>query len=253
MAEFPRVLPTAEPFFFPGNRTGCLLIHGFTGTPKEMRWLGEYLNQKSFSVIAPRIAGHATYLNDIERSRWQDWVSSVEDAFYLIRPQVDQLFVIGLSMGGILASICSSYLKFEGLVTISTPYEIPQKDWRLKFIKPLAYLMPRVKKGPGDWHNIDAAKDHVDYPSQPTKSIIELLSLFDELHLALPKLNLPSLHIHSSLDKDVPFSHLQQIYDNNGSKEKSTFEVNKSGHVVIREPDRFIVFERIFEFISVIL
>jgi len=37
------IIPTAEPFYFPGNKIGCLLVHGFTGTPKEMRWMGEYL------------------------------------------------------------------------------------------------------------------------------------------------------------------------------------------------------------------
>ena len=48
-----QIIKTAEPFFLPGNgknsRIGCLLIHGFTGTPKEMRWMGEYLNKKGFS------------------------------------------------------------------------------------------------------------------------------------------------------------------------------------------------------------
>src|SRR6266545_2885177 len=42
----PQIIPTAEPFLLPGNKTGCLLIHGFTGTPKEMRWMGEYLNRE---------------------------------------------------------------------------------------------------------------------------------------------------------------------------------------------------------------
>ena len=44
------IIPTAEPFFFPGNRIGCLLVHGFTGAPKEMRWMGEYLNQQGYTV-----------------------------------------------------------------------------------------------------------------------------------------------------------------------------------------------------------
>jgi len=44
------LIPTAEPFFYPGNETGCLLIHGFTGAPKEMRWLGEYLTGKGYNV-----------------------------------------------------------------------------------------------------------------------------------------------------------------------------------------------------------
>ena len=37
------ILEGGEPFFMPGNQIGCLLIHGFTGAPKEMRWLGDHL------------------------------------------------------------------------------------------------------------------------------------------------------------------------------------------------------------------
>jgi len=45
------IIPTAEPFFLPGNRVGCLLVHGFTGAPKEMRWMGEFLNQQGYTVL----------------------------------------------------------------------------------------------------------------------------------------------------------------------------------------------------------
>ncbi len=75
--------PTAEPFFFPGKgekaRIGCLVTHGFTGAPKEMRWMGEYLNRQGYTVCGIRLAGHATRLKDMVRSRWQDWLLSVED------------------------------------------------------------------------------------------------------------------------------------------------------------------------------
>ena len=52
------IIKTAEPFYFPGNSTGCLLIHGFTGTPKEMRPLGDFLADKGYSVLGIRLSGH---------------------------------------------------------------------------------------------------------------------------------------------------------------------------------------------------
>ncbi|HLA87386.1 MAG TPA: hypothetical protein VJL10_05165, partial [Anaerolineales bacterium] len=72
-----QLIPTTEPFFFSGGRTGCLLIHGFTGTPKEMRWMGEYLNQQGLTCLGIRLAGHATHPEDMRRSRWTDWAASV--------------------------------------------------------------------------------------------------------------------------------------------------------------------------------
>jgi carboxylesterase len=100
------IIPTAEPFFFAGNRVGCLLIHGFSGTPKEMRWMGEYLGNLGYSVLGIRLAGHATQPEDMQRMHWQDWLASVEDGYWLLQGSVDQVFLIGLSMGGILSPVC---------------------------------------------------------------------------------------------------------------------------------------------------
>ncbi|GEM_PF-110989 len=108
------IIPTAEPFFFIGKgaraRTGCLVIHGFTGAPKEMRWLGEYLNQQGYTVCGIRLAGHATRPEDMIRSRHTDWLLSVEDGWNLLRSCTDQVFLLGLSMGGILSLVTASRL-----------------------------------------------------------------------------------------------------------------------------------------------
>ena len=49
------IIKNAEPFYFPGNSTGCLLIHGFTGAPMEMRPLGDFLAEKGYSVLGIRL------------------------------------------------------------------------------------------------------------------------------------------------------------------------------------------------------
>ena len=78
-------MQTAEPFFISGGKTGCLLIHGFTGTPKEMRMLGDFLAAEGYTVLAPRLFGHATAPADMARARWADWVASVEDGMNLLK------------------------------------------------------------------------------------------------------------------------------------------------------------------------
>ena len=55
----------AEPFFYPGNETGCLLIHGFTASPQEMRGLGVHLAEQGYSVLGIRLFGHGTQENDM--------------------------------------------------------------------------------------------------------------------------------------------------------------------------------------------
>ena len=119
------IIPSAEPFFFPGGSTGVLLVHGFTGAPKEMRWMGEYLAQKGFSVLGVRLAGHATQPEDILRVHWQDWLTSVEDGYHLLKGVASNIVIGGLSLGGVLSLIFASRFEVAGVIAMSTIFELP--------------------------------------------------------------------------------------------------------------------------------
>ena len=51
----PDIIPGAEPFFYRGGPIGALLIHGFTGAPKEMRLLAEALAAEGLTVLGVRL------------------------------------------------------------------------------------------------------------------------------------------------------------------------------------------------------
>jgi carboxylesterase len=243
------IIPTAEPFFFPGNKTGCLLVHGFTGSPKEMHWMGEYLANEGYTVLGIRLAGHATQPEDMMRMHWQDWLASVEDGYCLLKNQVDRIFLVGLSMGGILSLVFASRFPVAGVVTMSTPFALPS-DPRLPFVKIFSLFLPKMKKGPSDRHDLEAAKSHVEYPYIPTKAIIQLRDLLFEMRISLPKVSVPVLLIHSKQDKSVAPHNVEKIYSAVSSRDKQIFYVENSGHDIPREPDRNLVFKNTSEFIK---
>jgi len=250
-----QIIPTAEPFFFLGDRSkpACLLIHGFTGTPKEMRWMGEYLHEKGFTCLGVRLAGHATDPEDMIRSHWTDWIASVEDGYSLLRSFNDNIFLIGLSMGAVLSLLMSTRLKVRGVVAISTPYKLPD-DPRLRHIewisKIVAY-MPKSNEEPGaGWFDKEVWKDHVSYPQNPVRSIGELNKLLGEMRAALPKVNVPVLLIHSRDDKYVLPQNMEMTYaDLLTASDKTKLYVTGSGHVVTRDAARHQVFESALEFL----
>src|SRR4030065_1000366 len=205
------IIPTAEPFLFPGNRIGCLLVHGFTGAPKEMRWMGEYLGNLGYTVLGVRIAGHATQPEDMLRMQWKDWIASVEDGYHLLKGMVDDVFVIGLSMGGILSLQFSAHNPVCGVVTLSTPYAMPN-DPRLPFLRLLSIFMRWVKQGDSDWHNPEAAKDHICYPYFPTRAVLQLRDLLKEMRTDLPHVSVPVLIIHSKQDTGVSPHNAEKIF-----------------------------------------
>lgn len=244
------IIPTAEPFFFSGNKTGCLLIHGFTGTPKEMRWMGEYLAEQGFSVLGVRLAGHATDPEDMIRSRYADWMHSVEDGYHLLRGIADRVYLVGLSMGGVLSLLMATRLDVAGVVAMSVPYEIP--DLRLKYAKLLSKIIKYVPKddenGEG-WVDKDAWRIHVAYPQNPVRSAGELAEMMAEMRAALPDVNVPTLLVHSRNDKGLPQDSMDRIYAALGTSDKEMMWVTESGHVIPREPAKAEVFPKVADFI----
>jgi len=253
-----QTIPTAEPFFFPGKgksaRTGCLVTHGFTGAPKEMHWLGEYLNGRGYTVCGIRLSGHATRPPDMIRSRYADWLLSVEDGYNLLRACTDRVFLLGLSMGAILSLVSAARLPVRGVVAMSTPYDLPVHLplplWGLRLLSHLVPYRPKSKVPGSGWFDQAAYKQHVAYPHNPVRSGVELKLLLDEMHAALPRVLVPVLLIHSRDDSYVPADSMPRIYAALGTADKQMLWVEGGGHVITEEPTRQAVFEAAADFVK---
>ncbi|MBT3713938.1 MAG: alpha/beta fold hydrolase [Anaerolineae bacterium] len=245
------ITPTTEPFFFPGNKIGCLLTHGFTGAPKEMRWMGEYLAEQGFSVLGVRLAGHATNPDEMIRTRYIDWIHSVEDGYHLLKGVADRVVLVGLSMGGALSLLMASKLDVAGVFAMSTPYRLT--DPRIKFAKifsPFVKYMPKSGNEPGSgWLDKESWEDHISYPKNPVRSAVEIAALLDEMRATLPKVKVPTLLVHSRNDSYVPPSSMENIYSALGTSDKEMMWVTESGHVIPREPAKAEVFPKAAEFV----
>jgi len=242
----------AEPFLIPGGETGCLLIHGYTGTPFEMRMLGDFLAQAGYTVLAPRLSGHATQPEDMTRGRWQDWQASVEDGLNLLKGCTKRQVVMGLSLGGVLALLTAARFPVSGVVSFSAPGVLPL-DPRIKWVPAIYPIYPMLHKGVPDWHNPDAAKDHKEYRNYPTRSLIELNKVVITMRAELDKVTAPVLFVQSHQDKVISPGCMDYLYEHVGSKNKSRMWVENSGHVVIREPEREKVFLEVKNFLHRIL
>lgn len=97
------VLPGAEPYTADGGPVGALLCHGFTGSPQSLRPWAEHLAAAGLAVELPRLPGHGTSWQEMNVTTWEDWYAALDRAFSALRTRCDQVFVMGLSMGGTLA------------------------------------------------------------------------------------------------------------------------------------------------------
>ena len=214
--------------------------------------MGEYLVSCGHTVLGVRLAGHATSQEDLLRIRWQDWMASVEDGWHLLEGTTENIFLVGLSMGGALCLLSAARLPASGVISMSTPYDLPD-DPRLPWIHFLHLLQPSIPKGPPDWRDPIAAEGHINYPSYPTKAIIQVRDLLAQMRSALPKLDLPVLLVHSRNDQTVDPSSMPAIYRALGSLNKSMLWVEDSNHVVTREPEKLKVFKAATDFIEQVM
>jgi carboxylesterase len=132
-------------FFFPGGRTGVLLIHGLGGTPTEMRFLGKRLARRGLTVLGVQLAGHCGSEADLIATGWANWYASVEAAHERLREHADHVFVAGLSMGALLAVELATRRPeaCAGIALYSTT--LHYDGWnisRFRFLLPLILALP---------------------------------------------------------------------------------------------------------------
>lgn len=222
-------------FRLRGGTRGCLLIHGFAGTPPELRGLGDHLNRHGYDVLAPLLAGHGLTPEAMALTRWKDWSDSARAALNELQKDGREVFVAGQSMGATLAlHLAATQPGIRGVVAVAAMGSNAfWKDWRLQVLPGLKYLVrwysPSGEPDLGD----PAALSHLhSYARRPTACLDSLLSLVRQLPGELPKIRVPVLLLHGRRDRTVPVENATFILERLGSADKRLIWFERSGHAV---------------------
>jgi carboxylesterase len=245
-------MPGAEPFFFGGGPVGALLIHGFTGTPKEMSLLGEALADEGHTVLGVRLPQHGTTPEDMAHAHWRDWYVAALDGYHLLRAQCVAIFVMGLSMGGAIALKMSAEYPVAGVVAMSTPGRpfLDRMGWRARLARPLSLLWPYVgKSAPTPSTEVTRPHPRVAYAVYPTRAVPHFRAMLREADAALPRVAVPALLVHSRGDRLIPAENMPYIYERLGSADKEMVWLEKSDHVITEDCERDLLFARVSAFV----
>jgi carboxylesterase len=238
----------AEEFTLGSGPTGAFLIHGFTGSPRSMRDLGEYLAQRGLSVRGVRLPGHGTSWEDLNLKNSDDWVQAVDAEFLEFAGGHEEVFVVGLSFGAALGIDLAVRRpdRVAGLVTLA-PFLLSKDP--LRFAAP---LVAKVLKGfPGVGNDIcEPGQDELCYDTLPVKAVPHVLRFVARVRGLLPSLQTPVLTMHSRNDHTAPSDASKLIMDKAGSGDKNVVWFERSYHVITMDYDRHEVFERTYNFIK---
>ena len=215
--------------------------------------MGEYLHGQGFTALGVRLAGHATRPADMIPTNYTHWVASVEDGYRLLSSLAEHIYLMGLSMGGVLALTTAASLPVQGVVAMSTPYKLLGNPWLLKSADIISNFMPYAPKGkepPGStWFDQAAWREHISYPQNPTRSGGQINDLLSEMRAALPQIQVPVLLIHSHNDRTVWSGSMPAIYEHLGTQAKEMLWIEGSGHVITRDAQRETVFRAAANFV----
>lgn len=207
---------------------GCLIIHGFTGTPQEVGDIDRHLKKKNWLVYCPELPGHNGTREGLKSVTYKHWVYKAEVALKELLERCEKVYVIGFSMGGMIASYLASQYPIDKLVLISSAaYYINPKQM---FQDVTGWFLEGIRgKLDNDEHYQFYREKIVRTPMSAT---IEFARMVRKLRPHLDQITVPTLVIQGEHDGLVPHKSAEYIYEHIQSKDKELYFFPKAKHYI---------------------
>ncbi|HYK53701.1 MAG TPA: alpha/beta fold hydrolase [Candidatus Eremiobacteraceae bacterium] len=234
-----------EPFVLGEGGAGILTFHGFTGSPYEVRALGELLHQSGFGVYGAPLAGHATDVAELEKTTAEDYLLAGERAFDEASRRFERVYIVGLSVGGTVGLHLAVHKPVAGIVTISTPvFLYPMMNATLPLIE---QWLPglRAPANFAAWQG-----NVVGYKSTTIGAVNVILDVLARVRKELEEVTAPLLVVHSARDLTVPVDSAREIYNRASSKDKRLELIGAGSHLMTIGPNLQLIDSFIVEFLK---
>lgn len=196
--------PQVEPGPFDlGPRDGrgaVLCLHGLTGTPWEVRSLGEALGRLGLRARGPVLPGHGHTPAALARVSFHDWLDATRDEVERLRRAHSRVAVAGLSMGGLLSLALAAEGRVDAVVAVATP---------VRFAPPLPQILPLAKRlrpflpksAGSDIRDPEARARHPGYRVMPLESVHQLVRLQRRVREGIARVRVPAFLAHGVHDR----------------------------------------------------
>jgi carboxylesterase len=243
-----------DPFDFVGDadgEVGVVCVHGFTGSPYEMRYLGDVLARAGCAVRGMLLPGHGTSVDDLERTGWRDWAREVDREIDAMAQRRRHVAVVGQSLGGLLALYLAAQRPgLAAVAALATPLWLGGLSGRVArwVTGPLAGRIRRLPKlGGSDVRDRRVRAENPGYASIPTRALGELLAFMPIVDAVLPELRLPLLVLHARHDHTAPVACAARIAERAHARRIRILP--RSYHLIAVDVERDIVAAEVTGFV----
>ncbi len=220
--------PEHLPFFHEGGTPAALLVHGFPGTPAEMRPLATLLQARGWTVQGLLLPGFGPDLNTLFTRRYTEWQSAVEAAIKTLRTGHGPVVLIGFSLGGALALSAAAAAPVDRLVLLAPFWRLGNglqaAIWRvLRFFFPVFQPFRKANfANPQLRHAVLGLFPDLDMDDPASRETLRSLrvpaSLVDQVRQvglaawrAAPQVAAPTLIVQGQADETVRPAHTRKL------------------------------------------
>ncbi|TRZ38494.1 carboxylesterase [Niallia circulans] len=233
-------------FFYKGGSKAVLLLHSFTSNTVDMKKLGSYLNRENYTCYAPLYKGHGSTAEQLMTTNPNDWWESAEEGYnFLINEGYQDIAVIGVSLGGLLALKVGQEKHVTGIVTMSVPYKTEVSSLKKRVLNYAKYVKQLQGK-----EKLQISEELNKLEASSTNNLSEFKEYIDLIMGNLNKMNQPISILYGLLDDPLYKDSANYIYSNISSSDKNIKGYSNSKHLMTLGPDKVVLHSDILAFLN---
>ncbi len=228
------------------GQTGCLLLHGFTGGAYEVNPLARYLREHTDWIISvPVLPGHGRNLR-LHDTNAVEWITYAEEELKRLYMYCDEIYVVGFSMGGLIAAYLTIHYPVKKLVLLSAAALYINPKQIFSDVGTVISDTIRRRLNENEWFG------HYKYKlfHTPIRSTREFRRLASYVVPLLPKIRVPVFIAQGQMDGIVPPKAARFVYDRVGTYQKRLYLSKSSKHLICYGSDCDRLFHEIAFFLK---
>lgn len=258
------------------NGAAVLLIHGITGTPSEMRYVGRGLHKAGFTVMCNALPRHCATLAELKKVTWEEIACACAQDFVRLAQGHAAVFVAGISMGALMAihlayqfpektkgvGALASTIDYDGWA-LHKGKDLMKLAWHLPFVRNRIYIResaPYGLKDEGLRSDIERFYKNAKANGFDTKSLLFGSPFFPMANLyqhhqfskvvikEMPLVKTPVVLLHAKEDDMASVKNAEYILRHIGSSRKELIMLEDSYHMITIDRDKDKVIQVLVDF-----
>ncbi|MDI1351286.1 MAG: alpha/beta fold hydrolase, partial [bacterium] len=159
-----------------GKKRALLALHGFSSSPAVYRYLLPHLKNYD-AIICPALPGHGESIAAFSQASAAEWLAAVSSICETLITEYQQVDVLGLSLGGLLACKLSERFTLNHLYLLAPALKLKLNVNRMcQLAQCLHWLgFQQLRNAAGNLISNEHAE--IAYKKLPINTIIEMLKL----------------------------------------------------------------------------